>query len=66
MGLSKSYSISSLRTGVTRWKDYARLPITAPRPLRPGVIRTWFDINDTMCFITQSGPVVKVVTESYP
>ena len=66
MGYSKYYQVSSLRSARTNYKDYVRQVGTVSRPQLPGVIRTWFDSNDTMCFISQSGPVVKVVTEPYP
>jgi hypothetical protein len=44
MGFSKYFQSNSMRSSVTNYKDYARLPMATP-PSRPpfGVLRTWAD-----------------------
>ena len=66
MGYSKSYQVSSLKSGIINYKDFVRQVVSVPRPLRPGVIRMWFDTNNNMFLITPSGQVIKVLTEPNP
>jgi len=62
MGYSNYYQVSSLRSGVTSYRDYSRQPHSVSRPSLPGVLRTWVDSTDAVCHIKQSGNIVKVLT----
>ena len=61
MGQSKYYQVSSLRSGVTNYRDYAKQLHAVSRPSLPGVLRTWADYNYNMCLSIQSGNNVQVL-----
>jgi|GEM_PF-5621145 len=61
MGQSKYYQVSSLRSGVTNYRDYAKQLHAISRPSLPGVLRTWADYNYNMCLSKQSGNNVQVL-----
>ena len=61
MGQSKYYQVSSLRSGVTNYRDYAKQLHAISRPTLPGVLRTWADYNYNMCLSKQSGNNVQVL-----
>ena len=61
MGYSNYYQVSSLRSGVTNYRDYAKQLHAISRPTLPGVVRTWADYNYNMCLSKQSGNNVQVL-----
>lgn len=62
MGYSKNYRISSLRTGVLHYLDYARQSATVARPINGGVVRTWIDPTGALCHCSNSGLVSRIRT----
>ena len=62
MGYSNYYQVSSLRSGVTNYRDYAKQLHAISRPTLPSVLRTWVDFNYNMCLSKISGGTVKVLT----
>ena len=62
MGQSKYYQISSLRSGITNYKDYAKQNLTPRRPLFGAVIRTFIDHDYSMKFMQDIGSPVTVLT----
>jgi hypothetical protein len=62
MGYSSYYQVSSLRSGVTNYRDYAKQLHAVSRPTLPGVLRTWADFNYNMCLSKVSGNSVQVLT----
>ena len=61
MGYSSYYQVSSLRSGVTNYRDYAKQLHAVSRPTRLGVLRTWVDYNYNMCLSRVSGNSVQVL-----